>query len=350
MQEHDIDAGESFVDFMDDALQECAATICLFSSGYLGSRWCLKEAKSSMRLQEAFLNEGGPPHRFIPAVIEEGCRLGGILSSFVYLHRPITGASDLLKLARILDDVLTHGAELSQNPMAKGHLRWSEFITNRRDLNDARAFVGREDALSRLDGLMTGTHSETAITAVAGMGGVGKSYLALEWAKTRQASYQAVWWVNAEKSLVEDIAELGARLNHEQIAPLLTKPEMAAKETLNLLENQTGRPVLMVYDNVERFADIKDWRPAKGAHVLITSRSKSWPDYIKPMELDVLLEDDAVDLLLEKAPCLSREDAQRVAKELGYLPLALSLAAVVIEDAHFTAEQYLADLATYLED
>jgi hypothetical protein len=54
--------------------------------------------------------------------------------------------------------------------------------------------------------------------------------------------------------------------------------ERAARDTLRLIEAAGyARPFLLVYDNVDRPADIGDWTPRSGAHILLTTRKAGSP-------------------------------------------------------------------------
>ena len=209
MQEHDILTGDSFTQFMDAALRETCATLCLLSDNYLNSEWCRRESMAAMAV---------PKHQFIPVVMQEGCQPDGLLASRVYVDAsPIQTVDQLVKLAALIDDVLTNGQPLESNPAAAGQVRQSKFISNL-PMDENLPFVGRGDEMLALDRSLQSGVSTAAITAaVAGMGGVGKSYLARIYAIRRRINYQGVWWIRAEEqaTLIEDLADLGRALNPE---------------------------------------------------------------------------------------------------------------------------------------
>src|SRR5580693_1244536 len=62
----------------------------------------------------------------------------------------------------------------------------------------ARVFVGRDSALSQLRGALAGDASAVVTQAVYGLGGVGKSELALQYAVACREKYPLIWWITAD--------------------------------------------------------------------------------------------------------------------------------------------------------
>src|SRR3954465_5630909 len=123
-----------------------------------------------------------------------------------------------------------------------------------------------------------------AVQALYGLGGVGKTQLALEHAHRFAADYQLVWWIDAEQPVLipEQLAALAARLD------LPPGPTVAATAH-RLPAALRGRDRwLLVFDNAERPGDVADYRPGGAGHVLITSRSPGWGALGGRLEVDVL--------------------------------------------------------------
>jgi len=213
-------------------------------------------------------------------------------------------------------------------------------------------FQGREEILTRLretlERIPAGRATAIAGKAVHGLGGVGKTRLAVEYAWRHAAEYSTVLFVGAGSP-----ADL--RRNLAALSSVLDLPEQEAKEeevreaaVLRWLGEQPGW--LLILDNV----DSKDAAAAvdslvsrlHGGHVLLTGRLARWGVEVEPIELDVLVEEAAVEFLLARTEKrrATKEDpthASTLARELGGLPLALEQAGAYISERRLTLAAYL---------
>ena len=200
--------------------------------------------------------------------------------------------------------------------------RWPELFENvpPRDLN----FTGREEALTTLHGLLMQARRPAAITqaAVHGLGGIGKTTLAAEYAHRHAREYAGVWWAPAETrpGLLASLAALAARLEPRLTAE--ADQERAARAGLARLA-RSAVPYLLVYDNVEMPEVLRDLVPSGGARVILTTRWADWSGRAEELELAVLGPEAAVELLQKRAGRADRSGATRLAEALGCLPLAL---------------------------
>ena len=197
-------------------------------------------------------------------------------------------------------------------------------------------FTGRDGLLVAVrERLVAG--DKAVVQAFQGMGGVGKSQLAIEYAYRFAGAYDLAWWVDSEQpGLIGDqFAALGMALGCVQ-------PE-AGTETVRtavLGELRERGRWLLVFDNAEDPADIAGWLPGSG-HVLITSRERRWAEVAAPVEVDVLARAESVAILRDRVAGLGEADASGLAAELGDLPLAIAQTAGFMAETGTSAPRCL---------
>ena len=198
-------------------------------------------------------------------------------------------------------------------------------------------FTGRDGLLAAVrERLLAG--DKAVVQALHGMGGVGKTQLAAEYAHRFAGSYDLAWWVNSEQGglIGDQFAALGAALGCVQAG---AGTEVVRAATLAELR-QRGR-WLLVFDNAEGPVGIRPWLPGGDGHVLITSRERSWAEMASPVEVDVLARAESVAILQARVAGLAGADADQLAAELGDLPLAIAQAAGFMAETGMAAAEYL---------
>ncbi|SFM51609.1 Tetratricopeptide repeat-containing protein [Streptomyces sp. cf124] len=212
-------------------------------------------------------------------------------------------------------------------------------------------FTGRRTLMEKLrDNLLAGT---TAVLpqALHGLGGVGKTQLALEYAYRFESDYDLVWWINAAEptQIRHDLITLAGHLG----VPIGEDLTAVCNEVLDMLRR--GIPHarwLLVYDNAEKPYDLDGLVPASGPgrHILITSRNPAWAERAARIEVDLFTREESVALLRRYNPDLEAAEAARVAEELGDFPLAVSLAAASLQESAMPVDTYVEMLRTQMTD
>ncbi|MFJ9564159.1 FxSxx-COOH system tetratricopeptide repeat protein [Streptomyces fuscichromogenes] len=218
--------------------------------------------------------------------------------------------------------------------------------------------LGREDELAWLRNSLVVSNG-TAITqvlAVHGLGGVGKSTLALAYAHRHRSDYALTWWVTADSSvrIEQSLAGLALRLfpswagrasEHEQF-----------QWTMNWLQWHPGW--LLIFDNVENPRDLAPYTGAlnRGQHLATSRRVTGWPRTTPTRALGTLSANEAGELLCVYAldgttPTVhQRQESLALASELGYLPLALEQAGAYLnQNPTVSIDAYRKRLATKLD-
>ncbi|GAA1182541.1 hypothetical protein GCM10009654_44780 [Streptomyces hebeiensis] len=227
-------------------------------------------------------------------------------------------------------------------------------------------FVGRHADMARLRSAMGGG-PPTPPTVVHGLGGTGKSTLALHFAHRHREHYNPVWWVPADtpSGVTSAFAALAGRLHPGGDLAFATSAEAAAW-AVGWLQAHQGW--LLVFDNAESPHDLAPviGPLTNGRHLVTSRRSTGWHRFARPLALDTLPSDAAVDMLAriiepgagsgrnagrdeagQVAGDAAGQDAgdrhqlERLAAELGHLPLALEQAAAYIQYTALAPAAYL---------
>ncbi|NUT25904.1 MAG: tetratricopeptide repeat protein [Streptomyces sp.] len=209
-------------------------------------------------------------------------------------------------------------------------------------------FTGRDAALRELRQRLA-SGNDGAMQVVHGLGGVGKTQLAVEYAYLYRSHYRFVAFIDAEDPdlVASQFASLGrelglAEVNSEQVIPRVYG---------TLLD--LG-PWLIIFDNGERPGPLVNALPSgdlgSNGHVIVTTRLRGWSSRSGVIDLDVFTRREAVELLARRVCGMTTEVADRIAERLGDLPLALEQAAGYMDYNDTAPEQYLALLTSRLED
>jgi tetratricopeptide (TPR) repeat protein len=199
-----------------------------------------------------------------------------------------------------------------------------------------QAFTGRAELLNELHRrLVTGR-----AVILHGLGGVGKSRIALEYAHQQRRTYSLIWWIQAETPLAATttLAALAPRLGLDVEAD----QERTCRAVIEELARRDDW--LLIFDGVDGPESLLPFLPGgDSGRVLITSRHPGLGSHAHRIEVRELPHDEAVEFLLAGTAGNDRPTAETVARELGGLPLALAQAVAYIDQVPDV------DLAGYLE-
>jgi len=215
-------------------------------------------------------------------------------------------------------------------------------------------FKGRDDILKKLKDQLD-DNKPTTITKtqiIQGLGGIGKTRLAVEfaWQALNEKKYRVVFFVNSAstESLHVSLASFAAKdmLNLTEQEGSQQNAEIAVLQWL-----MTNKSWLMIIDGVdtnEAVELVEDLLPnLTSGHVIITSRYRQWSAIALQRSLGFLETKEAKQFLLERTAekrietQSDEEAAEKLAKELGYLPLALEQAAAYIVNNKCSLAEYI---------
>jgi hypothetical protein len=210
-------------------------------------------------------------------------------------------------------------------------------------------FVDRADDIAQLDAVM-GDDSSASPPVIHGLGGTGKSTLALHYAHRNRHRYNPIWWIPADSpaSIAAGLAQLAARLNPYTDIAGQTSAEASAW-AIGWLQSHPGW--LLVLDDADSPSGIESvlGTLSGGRHLITSRRATGWHRVARPLPLATLPADAAADMLMQitNAGDDDRAGAESLAAELGYLPLALEQAASYIERTAISPADYLNRLRRY---
>ncbi|MEV1172599.1 FxSxx-COOH system tetratricopeptide repeat protein [Nonomuraea sp. NPDC049784] len=205
-------------------------------------------------------------------------------------------------------------------------------------------FTGRTDLLLALRKSISPVTAVVAQPmALQGLGGVGKTQLAVEYAWQYRTHYDLVWWVSADQPMLVP-SSLAAMTTALGLPPATsTGVEQAAQSVLRAL--QSGEPYrswLVIFDNAEEPELIKEYLPRGPGHVIITSRNSRWSDHEDTIAVDVFKREESMAFLLKRlAGAVTESEANLVAEVLGDLPLALEQAAALLSRTLMSVDEYV---------
>jgi hypothetical protein len=180
---------------------------------------------------------------------------------------------------------------------------------------------------------------------LSGLGGVGKTTLATEFAHKYGMFYDLVYWITggSREELLRSYLSLLKLLEIPIPEQRGERDENYSARIVRLINENLPKyhkHYLLVVDNIEDPALVADLSPPQG-HVLYTSRNNDW---MRQLDIDVLKREESIALLLQLtglSPSLT-DQAGELAEELGDLPLALAQAAAYIKQQRLsTFEAYL---------
>ncbi|OTB05501.1 hypothetical protein M426DRAFT_21816 [Hypoxylon sp. CI-4A] len=311
-------------------------------------------------------------------VSEQSATLGGPNTETIGLHTDHSGMNKFAerdsnykrivrKLIELTGEILEGSpqrARLSQNEVPEPSNEYSVVLSfNRRRNPD---FTGRETTLLQLDNKLRPRGAESlSVVAIYGIGGIGKTELAVEYAHRHRKTYSSIFWIDAttEDAAITSVeTSLQSIVRHCEVEGLVDGPRYqtikkllesnqsqlsaekyrhSLKELLvRWLGQDENRAWLLVIDNVDNskgfnFREVVPWTISWGSVIIITRRldlATTWD----PIEISQMRQDEAIDLLKKSSKINSSlgrrdmESSQRVVKLLAYYPPAISEAGAYI--------------------
>ena len=214
-------------------------------------------------------------------------------------------------------------------------------------------FTGRERVLTDLRTALRKSRS----AALSGLGGVGKTHTAVEYAYRHRRLYTAVFWAEAEsrETLLASFVSIAVMLKLPSAQA--KEQELAAQDVKRWLESNPRW--LLILDNADDLSLVQTFLPSQlNGYVLLTTRVYATTALAQRVSLREMTPEEGALLLLRRAALIRRDapiteatDADRdsaiqLSIEMGGLPLAIDQAGAFIEEMRRSLSEYAELYAT----
>ena len=323
-----LDDGPARADLVDDGLRAGATTLTVVSHDYVvaaegtGPRGRWSRPELAMLVEDVRLREVAARNRVSIVGLDEAAAAERLLS--------LVGRSD----GRATRRRSTAGRFPGTEP------RWF-----RLPARNAR-FTGRTEELRSLRSEL-GTQGRAVVLPVAlqGLGGIGKSQLALEYAHRFRTAYDLVWWIEADPPQFVDskLNDIGQALGLPAEAPTSLEAAIATLDALR--QGRVTRRWLLVFDNADDVEHVQRFLPqGGGGHVLLTSRNPGWQEHANSVQVDVFQREESIAHLRSRTSGITTEQAGQVAQALGDLPIAVSAGGAWLAETGAPVSAYLEEI------
>ena len=211
-------------------------------------------------------------------------------------------------------------------------------------------FTGRNEMLRQLRRRVTTDVTALLPHSLQGLSGVGKTQLAIEYAYRFAGDYDIVRWIPSESraGARQALADLATRLDLGSPAAETGELIRAVLDALRM--GQPSQRWLLIFDNAGAPDDIRSLLLSGPGHTLVSSRNQSWVNQADVLDVDVYAREESTEFLHRRLRELSLPDSDRLAEELGDLPLALEHAAGWLSTTHLTTDDYLSLLREHISE
>jgi tetratricopeptide (TPR) repeat protein len=347
LQAWDFAPGANFVLKMQNTAAEAKRTLAVLSPDYLNSEFTQPEWAAAFRQDPT-----GEKRLLMPVRVRE-CEIEGLLGSIIYLD--LIGLDETSASGALLKAVQGGRAKPSKAPrfpgppaVAREKPRFPGAlpqIWNVPHLKNPH-FTGRDEFLMDLRLAFTSGRPAASRQVIFGIGGVGKTRVAVEYAYRHRSDYSLVWWARAEDSitLISDYVALADPLN------LPERNAADRKETVQPVRSWLANNSnwLLVLDNAADSAGCRPYLPAdETGHILITSQNPNWRGLAETREIYILPRAKALEFLCKRTGEQDSQASDCLCNALGDLPVALEQAAAYMEATGVSIQDYFTRFETY---
>ena len=189
-------------------------------------------------------------------------------------------------------------------------------------------FTGRKDILTKLDEELlfpsTATPLQRKIAVLSGLGGMGKTQIAQQFANQNLDEFTISFWIKAssKEEINSNYRKLGEALGTLQNNE---KDDLVREQICRYLEQPEQAGWLLIFDDVDKFEEFPDLLPQRGGSILVTTRQNHW-NQVRLLKVEKFELTESLDLLRKVSDRENMDGADVLAKEFDHFPLALAQA------------------------
>jgi hypothetical protein len=359
IQAWDFRPGLNFVQKMHQAVQRAERTIAVLSSNYLNALYTYSEWEAAFRQDPK-----GERSILVPVRIEE-CIPLGLLGLITYID--LVGLNEAAARKKLIEGVQLGRNKPATPPLFPGNISEAQRSMPRQPhfpgtyplvwnipYQRNSFFTGRVDVLAQLHKALA-TDKPAALTqpqAISGLGGIGKTQTAVEYAYRYGSEYQVVLWARAEtrETLLTDFETIAGLLSlREKDDPDQNVVIAAVKSWLNFHKGW-----LLILDNADDLIMARDFLPSvSSGHILLTTRAQAVGEFAQQVEIEKMGVEEGTLFLLRRAKLLAPKasigkasavdhvQARAIVQAMDGLPLAIDQAGAYIEETRCSLSDYL---------
>jgi tetratricopeptide (TPR) repeat protein len=361
--DRNIQAGNEWEHEIHAHLATAQIILLLISPDFLASRYCY-----SIEMMRALERHLAGEARVIPIILRPVDWEGAPFSKLEMLPtdaHPVTSWSNRdaallnvakgirkaiedLNIRRVQPQPSASSAASTPAPTTAPSLPWN-VLPHRNPF-----FTGRAAILADLHKEFTSKEMTSAVQpqAISGLGGIGKTQIALEYAYRYRNEYRKVPWARA--GTAEELATDFVAMAH-----MLNLPEHDAQDQRLVISAvkrwlETNSGWLFILDNVETLALVRDYVPlGTSGHMLLTTRAQSMSGLARKVEIDTMELEDGALFLLRRAGIIAQDapldnvaeadqtTARAIVQAMEAIPLALDQAGAYMEETECGLSHYL---------
>src|SRR5262245_26238664 len=303
-----IDAGENWNNEIGEHLNTAEIVLLLISPDFLASDFCY-DVEMTRSLQRHLKGEA----RVIPIILRPTDWSKAPFRDLQALPKnakPVTSwknrdaafeniargirevAEELQEIAEVLETMTAEGGP-SSTPLqlVPRRIPAMEQLWNVHHFRNPR-FIGRADILERIRTGFETNRNKVSVQVLCGLGGIGKSQIAIEFAYRQAEDYDVVRWIRAEDptSLATDYASIAQELRlPEPVLKTKTREENEGNHYVGVVRKwlEEHKAWLLIFDNANDLPAIREYIPRKGSgHILVTSRNPTWRGISEPIPVE----------------------------------------------------------------